>query len=75
MSCFSAFYFLRIVITIVLPKDRDKGSFFYRAPHDNIDIGLILATMFHIFFFCLITLLMVRGLVASDSLYFFYKGI
>lgn len=74
MSCFAAFYFLHVVITIVLPRNTEE-SFIYRPSNATIDLGLMFATMFHIFFVCVWAYLMLRGEVSAMNLYFFYKGI
>lgn len=71
MSCLSAYYFLRVVITIVLPRGKEEGFFCRDAP-DNLDVGFIFATMFHIGFFFVMSILMTNSILAGLSLFFFY---
>jgi NADH:ubiquinone oxidoreductase subunit 2 (subunit N) len=78
MSCFAIFYFLRVVVYIVLPREEkvwSTKSIFYGESHQYIDYCLILVTMFHILFFCVMSLILVKCAVGSFSIYFFYKGI
>ena len=71
MSCLSAFYFLRVVITIVLPNNNEE-YFFCRWVHDNLATCLIFAALFHIAFFFVMSLLAVKCHVTALSLYLFY---